>query len=84
MPIKNSPIDVMGWFRVKAPDFVAECGERQVSAFADCLLGLHDVYMAARIVERAAKVRPDQELIEILLTHYNAHVMRRLRIRGTL
>jgi hypothetical protein len=66
------------WFRTKSPEFLEGVSGHQFHEFLRTLIDVKDVYLACRLVERFSGVKPDEDLIALLLTNYNEYTLDKL------
>jgi hypothetical protein len=68
----------MNWFKAKHPDFATGISEHQLNQFVTTLIEVKDVFLACKLVRRIAGMKPDEELIRLLLADYNEHTLDQL------
>lgn len=66
------------WFQRKAPAFLDQVTGQQFHEFIRTLIDVKDVYTACKLVERFSGVKPDEDLIIVLLKDYNEYTLDKL------
>lgn len=66
------------WFQNKAPAFLEQVSGQQFHEFIKTLIEVKDVYLACKLVERFSGVKPDEDLILVLLKDWNEYTLDKL------
>lgn len=66
------------WFLNKSPEFLDKVTGHQFHEFIKTLIEVKDVYLACKLVERFSGVKPDEDLIVLLLKDYNEFTLDQL------